>query len=509
MAIFEVGMNTMQDEVLILFRVSFLDIIDASDKLSVDENFEESLKELIQNIQCLKLPDVVLNRMSYTMIRPRIRLLVSPRCCTKVINDNPPPDGLTMMSISDMVDCVTLSSDSEEERITTEEEAPATPDGPHGIPKTFKDDENKSFNFGSTFSETPKQAKKRTSEVMNESKRSRITDSPFNVDLNELAEPERWTPIVRRRSISVCPGTPTTSQTEPVVEPKENLRVRALVSPVKKQKKNKTTEVANEFYGVYCLISRSDRACYKNRCYIGYTVDPNRRIAQHNGGREKGGAKKTDSRGPWDMVCVVHGFPNHVAALRFEWAWQNPSVSKVLKEEKLKKERKETPFQYQLRIACHLMNSKPFCRFALTFRWLIASEEKPFPPSVPPPAHVKKRFGKVVKEKSVVPVEDAGWDSMGTCSICEKNIEKMWHLMRCTSPGELCSAHFHAKCLAEKGLEKTSEVKNQLFPLKANCPRCGHSFVWGDAVREQRRIIKVAQAAVDEQHKTMVVRKGL
>lgn len=132
----------------------------------------------------------------------------------------------------------------------------------------------------------------------------------------------------------------------------EDLNLKALLSPEKKKdskrkRGEKVEEVLNEFYGVYCLISRSDRPCYKNRCYIGYTVDPNRRIMQHNGGREKGGAKKTDSRGPWDMVCVVHGFPNHVAALRFEWAWQNPNVSKSLKEKQLKKERKETPFAYQ------------------------------------------------------------------------------------------------------------------------------------------------------------------
>ncbi|CAK5121725.1 unnamed protein product [Meloidogyne enterolobii] len=61
----------------------------------------------------------------------------------------------------------------------------------------------------------------------------------------------------------------------------------------------KETYVQDEFFGVYCLVSKSIEKVYKNRCYIGYTVDPNRRIRQHNSGREHGGAKKTDSKGPW------------------------------------------------------------------------------------------------------------------------------------------------------------------------------------------------------------------
>lgn len=71
------------------------------------------------------------------------------------------------------------------------------------------------------------------------------------------------------------------------------------------------------------------------------------------------------------MVCIIHGFPNAVSALRFEWAWQNPDKSKRLREIDLKKGRKESPFQFRLRIACHMLNSNPWKRLALTFRWLL------------------------------------------------------------------------------------------------------------------------------------------
>ncbi|CAF1864498.1 unnamed protein product [Brassica oleracea var. botrytis] len=62
-----------------------------------------------------------------------------------------------------------------------------------------------------------------------------------------------------------------------------------------------------------------------------FTVNPKRRIRQHNG-EITSGAYRTKKKRPWEMVLCIYGFPTKVSALQFEWAWQYPRESLAVRE---------------------------------------------------------------------------------------------------------------------------------------------------------------------------------
>uniref|UniRef100_A0A1B6IUC2 GIY-YIG domain-containing protein n=1 Tax=Homalodisca liturata TaxID=320908 RepID=A0A1B6IUC2_9HEMI len=134
-------------------------------------------------------------------------------------------------------------------------------------------------------------------------------------------------------------------------------------------------DLVESFFGVYLLYSINPK--YRGRTYIGYTVNPNRRISQHNKGCASGGARKTNNRGPWEMVLIVHGFPNDISALRFEWAWQHPQRSRRLRHVMRKKPR-EKDFSYRLRILLEMLRMGPWNKLPLTIRWLVEEYQQDF-----------------------------------------------------------------------------------------------------------------------------------
>ncbi|KAI8055049.1 hypothetical protein BDF22DRAFT_675089 [Syncephalis plumigaleata] len=75
------------------------------------------------------------------------------------------------------------------------------------------------------------------------------------------------------------------------------------------------------FYACYLLHSL--QASYYQHAYVGSTNDPIRRLRQHNGELTQG-ARKTTKKRPWAIAALS------LAALQFEWAWQNPEKSRQL-----------------------------------------------------------------------------------------------------------------------------------------------------------------------------------
>jgi len=245
-----------------------------------------------------------------------------------------------------------------------------------------------------------------------------------------------------------------------------------------------------EFFGVYLLYCTNPK--YKGRTYIGYTVDPNRRIFQHNAGKHAGGAWRTSNRGPWEMVLITHGFPNDIAALRFEWSWQHPARSRRLNHLPPKKS-KERSYDYALRILGSMLNTAPWSRLPLTVRWLNPDFYREFPPTLGPPLHMPivhgpvksvKAGGEVKKRKkkkdgTAEPIEIADIPEEELyCNICFKTVSR-GEKMECLNPR--CRTISHVICLSQSFLVGTDNI----LPVQGKCSTCDSILQWGDLVRKK------------------------
>ncbi|XP_064612860.1 structure-specific endonuclease subunit slx1-like [Liolophura sinensis] len=272
-------------------------------------------------------------------------------------------------------------------------------------------------------------------------------------------------------------------------------------------------EVEN-FYGVYLLYNVNPK--FKGRTYIGFTVDPNRRVKQHNTGKHAGGAWRTSGKGPWEMVIITHGFPNEISALRFEWAWQNPGKSRRLSHLP-GKTRKETAYQYRFRIFSEMLRTGPWNRLALTVRWLKQEYQLDFSPECPPPLHMAIAYGPVKavrlkdapsKRKKKQPDSEesntemsAGEDvtsvSGEMCCICQGGFMCKAEIMRCYRPE--CHMTAHMVCLSRLFLTGAGAATEdgccplQVIPVGGMCPSCAQELLWGDLIRYKQGCFQAIQ----------------
>lgn len=72
----------------------------------------------------------------------------------------------------------------------------------------------------------------------------------------------------------------------------------------------------------YCYILKNNE---NNNTYNGFTVNPKRRLRQHNQ-EIVGGAKYTKKYGNrnWEMYVLITGFPDDINALQCEWRIKHP-----------------------------------------------------------------------------------------------------------------------------------------------------------------------------------------
>jgi structure-specific endonuclease subunit SLX1 len=73
------------------------------------------------------------------------------------------------------------------------------------------------------------------------------------------------------------------------------------------------------------LTSSSKPRHFRKKTYVGFTVDPDRRVQEHNGLHHRG-ALYTENFRPWLPVCVVLGFKSYSVAqkwkLPIQMAWR-------------------------------------------------------------------------------------------------------------------------------------------------------------------------------------------
>ncbi|XP_059051218.1 structure-specific endonuclease subunit SLX1 homolog [Achroia grisella] len=237
-------------------------------------------------------------------------------------------------------------------------------------------------------------------------------------------------------------------------------------------------EVVEDFFGVYLLYCINPK--FKGRTYIGYTRDPNRRIMQHNRGTWAGGAYRTSNRGPWKMVLIVHGFPNNISALRFEWAWQNPTKTIRLQHLNLKKiPRKETEFQFKLRILTEMLRVGPWYRLPLIIRWLEKDYYEEFPTERTPPEHMRICHGSVKSRNLQKSVQESSNSTHIECLLCSNYITNSSSKLTCLNTN--CDLLAHITCLADLFLQPGEYV-----PIQGNCPFCDTPLKWGDLIRKMK-----------------------
>ena len=284
----------------------------------------------------------------------------------------------------------------------------------------------------------------------------------------------------------------------------------------------------------FCYILCSLHEKYLYTTYIGFTDDPLHRIRQHNG-EIKGGAKFTKRRRPWKLILVTSNFPNKIAALKFEWAWQNPFSSNFIKEDieskiSIPKMNKKKLYSYynsikfKIEVLNVLINSKVFGRINLNINIF---DDRPNDDIIISDI-LKSNYTKInkninfeefkknmklnKKEESIdINEELSSFDGLyiaDKCIICEelfnsnknKNIKKdelisessdginednkestntNEYIVKCIK----CKCPFHMICLANYQLEKNNDIFN-LVPKNADCFVCGHNLIWSEWVKD-------------------------
>lgn len=247
------------------------------------------------------------------------------------------------------------------------------------------------------------------------------------------------------------------------------------------------------FFGCYLLVSESPDLKSKNRTYIGFTVNPVRRLRQHNGDLARGGAARTKRHRPWRMVAVIHGFECKAQALSFEWAWTNPGRAKCLSDKRGTRFGK-TP-RGQLSALGALGRARPWktCPLTLTvtvdrIAWDNLHAGEVFPDTLKVDFRAHGAFGDLARydfrvgSGALPPTAAAG----RTCTLCLADVgfDSVQAKSQCANCERVCCL----QCFAECAMDDEEGAIDRLVPQTVFCPACKTTMPWALVVRLSRAL---------------------
>ncbi|KAF1991143.1 hypothetical protein K402DRAFT_409971 [Aulographum hederae CBS 113979] len=286
-----------------------------------------------------------------------------------------------------------------------------------------------------------------------------------------------------------------------------------------------------------CYLLRSIK--FHSSLYVGSTPHPVRRLKQHNG-TSTGGAKRTSKEKlrPWEMTCIVTGFPSKIAALQFEWAWQNthltrhiPSEDRITKtktkvrisprsgRERKRPERPSMSLTDRVANLQLLLSVKSFGRWPLAVKFfsedvfrvwqqLVKRAEVPIRKGI----NVVLETGSVTAQVAATQPEaaleinipkgidalDVGYGGMKEeleksrelmsldvakpCVVCKHGIQAN-EAMTLVCPNATCNALSHVTCLSSHFLQQ-EQNSQAMLPTEGKCPKCHKTVQWAGMVRD-------------------------
>ncbi|RYH19797.1 hypothetical protein EON65_25525 [archaeon] len=233
-------------------------------------------------------------------------------------------------------------------------------------------------------------------------------------------------------------------------------------------------------------------------------------------GEVKAGAYHTSKYRPWIHVVVVAGFPNKILALQFEWIWQHPDKSRVLKTVRRTKygqeadsKKKLNGYKPKLKLLQAMLSLPVWQQLNLTV-YVPDKQLQAFVTDLlkgntnitvicenvvcDPQSNVaSSRKRKAAPEDPLAAVVH--------CSFCTKQLVAKDKYYVCHH----CSRSMHIYCLGSKSLEVFSggEENMLMIPRLAECGHCHALCQWKHVIQKANEVADIGASATQTEKVTV------